>query len=186
MAITDYKPVFSDYHHGATSFIHILSKPIATTRDTVMTQDDTYKLKDARFKSARNISTTLAFCGKNNTEKALQLNQLAYFTKQSVCFIDCQRLVQKYIGETEKNLLKLIAQAESEHWILFFDEADALFDNQTRVQDTHDKYANQEISYLLKRLSRYPGLAIFSLLEKSRHQAIQYMVDSVITFRPLK
>ena len=185
MAISHYKPVFSEYHHGATSFIHILSKPIATTRDTAITQDDTYKLKDAEFKSAKNINTKLSFCGNNNTEKALQLNQLAYPKQQSVCFIDCQRLLEKYIGETEKHLSKLIAQAESERWILFFDEADALFGKRDEVKDAHDRYANQEVSYLLKRLSHYPGLAIFSLLEKSQHQAIQYAVDGVITFRNL-
>ena len=111
------------------------------------------------------------------------MNHLAYLTKQSICFIDCKRLVKKYIGETEKHISKLVAQAESENWILFFDEADALFGRRSKVKDAHDKYANQEVSYLLKLLSQYPILLIFSLTEKSTLEKIQYAVDSVISFR---
>lgn len=185
MAITNYKPVFSEYHHGPAPFIHLLSKPVATTRDTAISQDDADKLKNARFRATKNINTKLVFCGNNNTEKALQLNQLAYVTNQTVCFLDCHRLVETYIGETEKNLSKLVAQAESRHWILFFDEADALFGKSPKVQDSRDRYANQETSYLLKRLSLFPGIAIFSLKEQSKHHAIKHRVDAVITFRDL-
>jgi SpoVK/Ycf46/Vps4 family AAA+-type ATPase len=92
-------------------------------------------------------------------------------------------LVNKYIGETEKHISKLVAQAESENWILFFDEADALFGKRSKVNDAHDKYANQEVSYLLKLLSQYPGLSILSLKEKSKLENVQYTVDSVISFR---
>lgn len=92
-------------------------------------------------------------------------------------------MVNKYIGETEKHISKLVAQAESENWILFFDEADALFGKRSKVNDAHDKYANQEVSYLLKLLSQYPGLSILSLKEKSKLENVQYTVDSVISFR---
>ena len=183
MAITDYKSVFSEYHRGATSFIKLLSRPIAATRDAAIHQEDTDKLKEATDKSAKKVSTKLVFYGSHNADKAKQLNQLAYHTKQSVCFIDCQRLVDKYIGETEKHLSKLVAQAESESWILFFDEADALFGKRSEVNDAHGQYANQEISYLFKRLSQYPGLSILSIKEKPKLEIIQYAVDSVISFR---
>ncbi|MEP1447495.1 MAG: AAA family ATPase [Paraglaciecola sp.] len=185
MAITSYKPVFSEYHHGPDSYIHLLSKPVSITRDTAISHDDADKLKNVQLRAAKNISTKLVFCGNNNTEKARQLNQLAHVTKQTVCFLDCHRLVEKYIGETEKNLSKLIAQAESRHWILFFDEADALFAKATEVQDSQDKYANQEISYLLKRISLFPSITIFSLKEQSKHHAIKHRVDDVISFRDL-
>jgi len=183
LAITDYKTLFSEYHHGPTSFVHILSKPIAATRDTVIHQEDVDKLKEAIAKSAKSFTTKLAFYGSHTADKSMQLNHLAYHTKQSVCFIDCQRLVDKYIGETEKNLLKIIAQAESESWILFFDEADALFGRGSTVKEANDKYANQQVSYLHKRLTQFPGLSILSLKEKSKLESIQYAVDSVISFR---
>jgi SpoVK/Ycf46/Vps4 family AAA+-type ATPase len=183
VAVADYKIVFSEYHNGSTSFIHLLSKPIATTRDVAINQDETDKLKVASDKSAKKINTKLAFYGKHTADKVMQLNQLAYHTKQPVCFIDCQRLVDKYIGETEKHLSKLVAQAETENGILFFDEADALFSRRSKVKDAHHKYANQEISYIFKRLSQYPGLSILSISEKSTLDIIQHTIDSVITFR---
>ncbi|MEM6723579.1 MAG: ATP-binding protein, partial [Bacteroidota bacterium] len=70
-------------------------------------------------------------------------------------------------GETEKNLAALFAKAEHKDWILFFDEADALFGKRTNVRDAHDKYANQEVSYLLQRIEAYPGLVILASNFKS-------------------
>lgn len=76
--------------------------------------------------------------------------------------INLAKVVSKYGGETEKNLEKLFATATEKNWILFFDEADALFGKRSNVQDAHDKYANQDTSYLLRQLNNYPGLVIFS------------------------
>jgi SpoVK/Ycf46/Vps4 family AAA+-type ATPase len=69
-------------------------------------------------------------------------------------------VVSKYIGETEKNLDRVFAEAESKGWVLFFDEADALFGKRTEVKDAHDRFANQEISYLLQRIESYRGVVI--------------------------
>ncbi|WP_297821509.1 AAA family ATPase [uncultured Paraglaciecola sp.] len=113
----------------------------------------------------------------------MQLNQLAYHTKESVCFIDCQRLVDNYKGETETYLSKLTAQAESESWILFFDKADTLFSKYSDVKNELHEYTNQEVSYVLKRLSQYPGLSILSLTEKPIVEMLQYAVNSIISFR---
>ena len=71
-------------------------------------------------------------------------------------------VVSKYIGETEKNLAKIFDLAEHRDWILFFDEADALFGRRTQVQDAHDRYANQEVSYLLQRVEYFNGLVILA------------------------
>jgi SpoVK/Ycf46/Vps4 family AAA+-type ATPase len=71
-------------------------------------------------------------------------------------------VVSKYIGETEKNLENLFARAEAKNWVLFFDEADALFGKRTGVRDAHDKYANQEVSYLLQRIEDFDGLVILA------------------------
>ncbi|HEY5407156.1 MAG TPA: ATP-binding protein [Ginsengibacter sp.] len=76
--------------------------------------------------------------------------------------IDTPSLVSKYIGETEKNLEHLFETAQQKNWILFFDEADALFGKRSSVSDAHDRYANQDISPLLQRINEYPGLVIFS------------------------
>jgi SpoVK/Ycf46/Vps4 family AAA+-type ATPase len=76
--------------------------------------------------------------------------------------IDLSMVVSKYIGETEKNLENLFAKAEAKQWILFFDEADALFGKRTNVRDAHDKYANQEVSYLLQRVEDFDGLVILA------------------------
>lgn len=81
---------------------------------------------------------------------------------QRVYRIDLSRVVSKYIGETEKNLSRIFDAAENNNWILFFDEADALFDKRTDVKDAHDKYANQEVSYLLQRIEEYKGVAIIA------------------------
>ena len=76
--------------------------------------------------------------------------------------IDLSQVVSKYIGETEKNLEKIFIKAENKDWILFFDEADALFGKRANVQSAHDKYANQEVSYLLQRVEDFPGLIILA------------------------
>ncbi|MCW3464581.1 ATP-binding protein [Chitinophaga nivalis] len=76
--------------------------------------------------------------------------------------IDLSQVVSKFIGETEKNLSRLFDRAEHKNWILFFDEADALFGKRTNIRDAHDKYANQEIAYLLQRIENYNGLVILA------------------------
>lgn len=81
--------------------------------------------------------------------------------------IDLSQVVSKFIGETEKNLSRLFDKAEHKDWILFFDEADALFGKRTNIRDAHDKYANQEISYLLQRIENYNGLVILASNFKS-------------------
>ena len=83
-------------------------------------------------------------------------------TGRDVYRIDLSTVVSKYIGETEKNLSRIFDQAQSKGWILFFDEADALFGKRTKVEDAHDKYANQEVSYLLQRIEDFDGIIILA------------------------
>lgn len=83
-------------------------------------------------------------------------------TGKDVYKIDLSMVVSKFIGETEKNLELLFARAEDKDWILFFDEADAIFGKRTSVRDAHDKYANQEVSYLLQRIEDFNGLVILA------------------------
>lgn len=102
------------------------------------------------------------FHGPPGTGKTLTASLLGKYTERDVYKIDLSMVVSKYIGETEKNLENLFARAETKNWILFFDEADALFGKRTGVRDAHDKYANQEVSYLLQRIEDFDGLVILA------------------------
>ena len=102
------------------------------------------------------------FYGPPGTGKTFTAGLLGKYTGKQVYKIDLSMIVSKYIGETEKNLELLFARAEDKGWILFFDEADALFGKRTSVRDAHDKYANQEVSYLLQRIEDYNGLIILA------------------------
>lgn len=107
------------------------------------------------------------FYGPSGTGKTLTASLLGKYTGKDVFRIDLSRVVSKYIGETEKNLSKLFDKAEHKNWILFFDEADALFGKRTDIRDAHDKYANQEVAYLLQRIEGYNGLVILATNQRS-------------------
>jgi AAA+ superfamily predicted ATPase len=102
------------------------------------------------------------FYGPSGTGKTLTAILLGKQFGKEVYRIDLSLVVSKYIGETEKNLEKIFAKAESKNWILFFDEADALFSKRSNVSSAHDKFANQEVSYLLQRVEDYQGLIILA------------------------
>jgi SpoVK/Ycf46/Vps4 family AAA+-type ATPase len=97
--------------------------------------------------------------------------------------IDLSAVVSKYIGETEKNLRRVFDSAEGSGAILLFDEADALFGKRTEVRDSHDRYANIEVSYLLQRMEAYRGLAILTTnLEGALDQAFMRRLRFVVRF----
>ena len=102
------------------------------------------------------------FYGPPGTGKTLTAGLLGKYTNKDVYRIDLSMVVSKYIGETEKNLSSLFDKAINKDWILFFDEADSIFGKRTNVRDAHDKYANQEVSYLLQRIEAHPGLVILA------------------------
>lgn len=102
------------------------------------------------------------FYGPPGTGKTLAAMLLGKYTGREVFRVDLATMVSKYIGETEKNLASLFDQAEHRGWILFFDEADAIFGKRTQVRDAHDKYANQEVSYLLQRMESFSGMVILA------------------------
>jgi ATPase family associated with various cellular activities (AAA) len=102
------------------------------------------------------------FFGPSGTGKTQTASLLGKQTGRDVYRIDLSMIVSKFIGETEKNLSRIFDQAEAKDWILFFDEADALFGKRTNVKDAHDRYANQEVSYLLQRVEIFDGLVILA------------------------
>ncbi len=106
------------------------------------------------------------FAGPPGTGKTMAAEAVALELQLPLYRIDLSQVVNKYIGETEKNLRKLFDAADAADVILFFDEADALFGKRTEVKDAHDRYANLEISYLLERMERFKGLAILATNRK--------------------
>lgn len=123
------------------------------------------------------------FHGPPGTGKTLTAGLLGKLTGRDVYKVDLSMVVSKYIGETEKNLSNLFDRAQNKNWILFFDEADALFSKRTNVRDAHDKYANQEVSYLLQRVENYNGLVILASNFKSNlDEAFIRRFQSVVHF----
>ncbi len=105
---------------------------------------------------------TSLFHGPPGTGKTLSACLLGKYCERDVYKVDLSLMVSKYIGETEKNLAVIFDAAEHRNWILFFDEADALFGKRTKVGDAHDRYANQEISFLLQRIEEFAGVVILA------------------------
>ncbi len=107
------------------------------------------------------------FHGPPGTGKTMSACLLGKHCNCDVYKVDLSAIVSKYIGETEKNLAKIFDAAESQNWILFFDEADSLFGKRTKVDNSHDRYANQEISFLLQRIEDFQGVVILASNFKS-------------------
>ncbi len=122
-------------------------------------------------------------CGPSGTGKTLTATLLGRYARRPVYRIDLSTVMSKYIGETEKNLSRLFDKASQEQWVLFFDEADALFGKRTEVRDAHDRYANLEVSYLLQRVEVFDGLVILSSnLESNMDEAFVRRFDAVVRF----
>ncbi len=123
------------------------------------------------------------FYGPPGTGKTMTASLIGKETGRDVYRIDLSTVISKYIGETEKNLEKVFSQAEHKDWILFFDEADALFGKRTSISDAHDKFANQEISYLLQRVEDFDGVVILASNFKSNFDdAFTRRFQSIIHF----
>jgi hypothetical protein len=113
-------------------------------------------------KGSRSLGITALFAGPSGTGKTFAAEVLAAELRLDLFRIDLSQVVSKYIGETEKNLRRLFDAAEGSGAILLFDEADALFGKRTEVKDSHDRFANIEVSYLLQQMEAYRGLAILT------------------------
>lgn len=123
------------------------------------------------------------FYGPPGTGKTMTACLLGKATRRDVYKVDLSLVVSKYIGETEKNLARVFEQAEHKNWLLFFDEADALFGKRSDVRDSHDRYANIEVSYLLQRIESYDGLAILASNQRDNlDAAFARRFESIIFF----
>ena len=125
---------------------------------------------------------TVLFAGPPGTGKTMAAEIVAGELGLDLYKIDLSSIVSKYIGETEKNLENIFHAAESSNAILFFDEADALFGKRSEVRDSHDRYANIEISYLLQRMEAYDGVTMLATnlranLDEAFTRRLQFAVD---------
>lgn len=132
--------------------------------------------------SSRGLGISALFTGESGTGKTMASEVLANALQVDLYRIDLSQVVNKYIGETEKNLKRIFDAAEEGGAILLFDEADALFGKRSDVKDSHDRYSNIEVSYLLQRMEAYRGLAILttnmkSALDKAFLRRIRFVVQ---------
>jgi SpoVK/Ycf46/Vps4 family AAA+-type ATPase len=135
-----------------------------------------------RNKLNRGLGVNALFAGESGTGKTMAAEVLANELRLHLYRIDLSAVVSKYIGETEKNLRRLFDAAEDGGAILFFDEADALFGKRSEVKDSHDRYANIEVNYLLQRIEAYRGLAILATntkraLDPAFLRRLRFVVD---------
>lgn len=143
---------------------------LSVLRDVAMHVRQRAKVYEAwgfAAKSSRGLGISALFAGASGTGKTMAAEVLANALHLDLYRIDLSQIVSKYIGETEKNLRRIFDAAEESGAILLFDEADALFGKRSEVRDSHDRYANIEVSYLLQRMESYRGLAILTTNMKS-------------------
>jgi len=125
---------------------------------------------------------TILFTGPTGTGKTMASELFANELNVDLYRVDLSQVISKYIGETEKNLAGILDATENNDVILLFDEADALFGKRNEVKDAHDRYANQEVSYLLQRLENFDGLVILtcnlkSAIEDAFVRRFRYVVE---------
>jgi SpoVK/Ycf46/Vps4 family AAA+-type ATPase len=140
-------------------------------------------LRDWDMRNMLRPGFTCLFHGPSGTGKTLAASLLGKHCGCEIYKIDLSLIVSKYVGETEKNLARVFDLAEHRRWILFFDEADALFGKRTHVDDAHDRYANQEVSFLLQRIEEFDGVVILATnLKTNMDDAFLRRFQAVIQF----
>jgi ATPase family associated with various cellular activities (AAA) len=133
--------------------------------------------------SSRRRGLTALFAGASGTGKTMAAEVVAREMGLDLYVVDLASVVDKYVGETEKNLDRIFAEAESVNGVLLFDEADALFGKRSDVSDAHDRYANVEVAYLLQRMEMFEGIAILATnLRSNLDEAFARRLDVLIDF----
>jgi SpoVK/Ycf46/Vps4 family AAA+-type ATPase len=136
-------------------------------------------------KLARGKGISAMFSGEPGTGKTMSAEVIAHELGMELYKIDISTVVSKYIGETEKNLKQIFDQAQCSNAVLFFDEADALFGKRTEVKDSHDRYANIEVSYLLQKIEEFNGVVIMATnFSQNLDSAFTRRLHAVVTFQP--
>jgi len=172
--------------HATWSDLVLPAPQLAILHDTVRQvrhRNTVYQEWGFAGKSERGLGISALFAGESGTGKTLAAEVLAGELGLDLYRIDLSAVVSKYIGETEKNLEQLFAAAETSGAVLLFDEADALFGKRSEVKDSHDRYANIELAYLLQRMESYRGLSILTTnLKSSLDTAFLRRIRFVVQF----
>ncbi len=127
--------------------------------------------------------TSMLFCGPPGTGKTMAAEVIATDLQLDLYRIDLSQIVSKYIGETEKNLDRIFTAADRANAILFFDEADALFGKRSEVKDSHDRYANLEVGYLLQKMEEYTGISVLATnLRQNMDEAFLRRIQAIVEF----
>jgi len=151
--------------------------------DQVEQRSKVYDEWGFRQKMNRGLGISALFAGESGTGKTMAAEVIANDLHLNLYRIDLSAVVSKYIGETEKNLRRMFDAAEDGGAILFFDEADALFGKRSEVKDSHDRYANIEINYLLQRMEAYRGLAVLATnMKNALDQAFLRRLRFIVNF----
>lgn len=159
-----------------------LERIVAAVRDRPLLHG-AWGFPGAAHGDRRGFGIAAMFAGPSGTGKTLAAEVLAHALDLDLYRIDLSQVVNKYIGETEKNLARVFDAAEAGGAVLLFDEADALFGKRSEVKDSHDRHANIEVSYLLARVERYSGVAILTTnLKDSIDQAFLRRMRFVVNF----
>lgn len=150
--------------------------------DRVRNADTVYRTWNMSMGRKRH-SLTCLFSGAPGTGKTLSAEALAGELGIDLYVIDLSQVVDKYVGETEKNLEQIFSEAESVNGVLFFDEADALFGKRSEVRDSHDRYANIEVAYMLQRMEQFDGIVILATnLQANLDSAFTRRIDVIVRF----
>jgi winged helix domain-containing protein/ATPase family protein associated with various cellular activities (AAA) len=174
-------------------------EPAVGFGDLVLPPDTTAQLKElltrARYReqvldvwkmggpAARRRGLTALFAGPSGTGKTMAAEVLAGELGLDLYTVDLATVVDKYVGETEKNLDRIFAEAERINGVILFDEADALFGKRSEVSDAHDRYANVEVAYLLQRMELFDGIAILATnLRANLDEAFTRRLDALVDF----
>jgi vesicle-fusing ATPase len=165
----------------------VLPEPLITQlKDLAAHVRQSWRVSEAwgwAAKSPRGLGAAALFAGASGTGKTLAAEVIAGTLGLDLYRIDLSQVVSKFIGETEKNLARVFSAAEQSGAILLFDEADALFGKRSEVKDSHDRYANIEVSYLLQRMESYRGLAVLTTNQKGAlDQAFLRRLRFVVNF----
>jgi len=160
------------------------AKLLRQIADQVGNRNMVYEEWGFREKTSRGLGISALFSGASGTGKTMAAEVLANDLQLSLYRIDLSAVVSKYIGETEKNLRRLFDAADDGGALLFFDEADALFGKRSEVKDSHDRYANIEVNYLLQRMEAYRGLAILATnMKTALDQAFLRRLRFIVPFQ---
>lgn len=169
---------FSEQTQGFADGILLLDMPAPVQQEPELREEEMQLLKDSVAYTSKKRAFQLVLLTNNDKTKLFIARNLSEQLGNSLCFVDCSVMAGRDDGD--KILSRLISDAQSKHWILFFDEADSLFGKRTEVNDAHDKFANLETSYLLQLLSDYAGLVVFSSRDDTTAQQLQRRFKNLI------